>query len=213
MQTEKEKIRLIIVDDHPVVMEGLSSLLSANNDIAIKGCFTTGADVIDFLSDNAVEVVLLDITLPDMNGTDLCLIIKKMQPGTKIIAFSNHNERSIILQMIQNGAGGYLLKNTSSGELISSIMNALEGQLVFSLEVQSILAQPGPTDIKKIPNLTRREKEILKLISEGFTTATLAEKLYISPLTAETHRRNLLQKFEVNNTASLISLAKDYGLI
>ena len=213
MQPDKEKVKVIIVDDHPVVMEGLSSLLSRNDSIEVIGCFTNGNDVINFLANNSTDVVLLDITLPDVNGIDLCFTIKKIDGDIKVIALSNHNERSIILQMIQNGACGYLLKNTSSQELIISIMNALDGHLAFSREVQSILAQPGRSDIKKIPNLTRREKEILKLIAEGLITSGIAEKLYISPLTVETHRRNLIQKFEVNNTASLVSMAKDYGMI
>ena len=212
-QDNKEKIKIMIVDDHPVVIEGLSSLLSRSDTIEITGCFTSGNDAIQFLNDNTADVVLLDITLPDVNGIDLCFTIKKIDAGIKIIALSNHNERSIILQMIQNGASGYLLKNTSSEELIASIMNAFEGHLAFSNEVQVILAQPGASDIKKIPNLTRREKEILRLIADGFITSEIAEKLYISPLTVETHRRNLIQKFEVNNAASLISTAKDYGLI
>lgn len=208
-----DKIKVIIVDDHPVVMEGLSSLLSGNESIEVAGCFTNGADAISFVEHNETDVALLDITLPDINGIDLCFAIKKIDAAIKIIAISNHNERSIILQMLQNGAGGYVLKNTSREVLVNSIMNALDGQLVLSPEVQAILAQPAPSDIKKIPNLTRREKEILKLIAEGLITSQMAEKLYISPLTVETHRRNLIQKFEVNNAAALISVAKDYGLI
>ena len=208
-----EKIKVIIVDDHPVVMEGLSSLLSGTDTIEVAGCFTNGRDAIDFVEHNETDVALLDITLPDINGTEVCLAIKKIDSSIKIIAISNHSERSIILQMLQNGAGGYVLKNTSREVLINSIMNALEGKLVLSPEVQSILAQPASSDIKKIPNLTRREKEILKLIAEGIITSRMAERLYISPLTVETHRRNLMQKFEVKNAAALISMAKDYGLI
>ncbi len=208
-----EKIKVIIVDDHPVVMEGLSSLLSGTESIEVAGCFTNGTDAIYFVERNETAVALLDITLPDINGIDLCLAIKKIDPSIKIIAISNHSERSIILQMLQNGAGGYVLKNTSREVLVNSIMNALDGQLVLSPEVQAILAQPGASDVKQIPNLTKREKEILKLIAEGFITSQMAEKLYISPLTVETHRRNLMHKCEVNNAAALIGVAKDYGLI
>lgn len=208
-----DKIALAIADDHPVVIEGLQKLLENKEHIRIAGCFTTGAGIMDFLKTNRADIVLLDITLPDANGMDLCKEIKQISPSTCVLALSNHSERSIIMQMLQNGASGYLLKNASGDELMSCINEALSGQVTFSREVKEIIARPGLSELKQLPQLTRREKEILQLISDGKTTAGIAEELSLSPLTVETHRRNLLQKFEVKNVAALIKTAVQQGLL
>lgn len=208
-----DKIALAIADDHPVVIEGLQKLLENREHIRIAGCFTTGASIMDFLKNNRADIVLLDITLPDANGMDLCKEIKQLSPSTCVLALSNHSERSIIMQMLQNGASGYLLKNASGEELMSCINEALSGQVTFSREVKEIIARPGVNELKQMPQLTRREKEILQLISDGKTTVGIAEELSLSPLTVETHRRNLLQKFEVKNVAALIKTAAQQGLL
>jgi DNA-binding NarL/FixJ family response regulator len=113
----------------------------------------------------------------------------------------------MIMQMLQNGATGYLLKNISSEELTACIYEALSGHITFSKAVKEIMARPSVNDLKGIAQLTKREKEILQLIADGKTTATMAQELNLSPLTIETHRKNLLQKFEVKNVASLIKAA------
>lgn len=210
---ENEKIALAIVDDHPVVIEGLLKLLENKASVRIAGCFTNGAGILQFLKNGRADIVLLDITLPDANGLDLCKEIRQLSPSTCVLALSNHSERSIIMQMLQNGASGYLLKNASGEELMHCINEALSGQVTFSREVKEIIARPGVSDLRQLPQLTRREKEILQLISDGKTTAGIAEELSLSPLTVETHRRNLLQKFEVKNVAALIKTAAQQGLL
>lgn len=207
------KAALAIVDDHLIVQEGLQKLLLHAKHINITGCFTQGLEFISFLKTNPVNIVLLDITLPDINGIDLCKDIKRIAPDTCVLALSNHSERSMILQMLQNGASGYLLKNISSEELINCIDEALNGQIAFSKAVKEIMARPSTSDLKGIPQLTKREKEILHLISEGKTTATIAEELYLSPLTIETHRKNLMQKFKVKNVAALIKEAAQRHMV
>jgi len=207
------KISLAIVDDHPIVVQGLQMILTNNNDINVTGCFTSGSDFIEFLKNNEVDIVLLDIMLPDSNGMDVCKEIKSVSPNTCVLALSNHSERSIVMQMLQNGASGYLLKNVSVQELTNCIYEALNGEVAFSKAVKEILARPSANDLKGIPQLTKREKEVLQLIAEGKTTALMAKHLFVSPLTIETHRRNLLQKFEVKNVASLIKIAADHGLL
>ncbi|MNQ95711.1 putative transcriptional regulatory protein NarL [compost metagenome] len=119
----------------------------------------------------------------------------------------------MILQMLQNGATGYMLKNISSGELITCINDALQGRITFSNAVKEIMAQPTMNELDAPAQLTKREKEILCLISQGLTTPVIAERLHLSPLTVETHRKNLLQKFQVKNVASLIKAAMDQGLV
>lgn len=211
MQTNNT-IKIIIVDDHPVVTEGLRYLLQKKNNLDIIGCFTTGRETLAFLKENTADVVLLDVSLPDMNGDILCLEIKNHYPSTCILVVSNHSERSIIIQMLQNGASGYLLKNSSSDELTRSILSAIEGDLALTDEVKSIIAK-GELSFKSLPRLTRREQEVLKLVAGGMTTSEIAEKLFISPLTVETHRRNLMQKFEVNNSAALVKIAMEQKMI
>ena len=209
----QDKIKLVIVDDHPLIIQGLQTLLQSKEDIEVTGCFTTGADFMTFLKKNRVDIVLLDITLPDANGMDLCREIKLLSPQTYVLALSNHNERSIIMQMLHNGASGYLLKNASSEELSDCIYEALDDQITFSREVKEIIARPALNELKGIPQLTKREKEILKQIAEGKTTVVIADQLSLSPLTIETHRRNLMQKFEAKNVAELIRMAMQQKML
>lgn len=213
MLQDKDKLSIALVDDHPVVIEGLCKLLDNKEHLRVAGSFTTGDSFRQFIRGNKVDVVLLDISLPDVSGMDLCKDIKLLYPATCVLILSNHSERSIILQALQHGASGYLLKNASSAELIACIQEALSGQITFSREVKEIIARPSATELKGIPALTKREKEILHLISEGITTAGIAEQLSLSPLTVETHRRNLLQKFDVKNVAALIKIAVQQGLV
>ena len=213
MLQDKGTITLAIVDDHPIVIEGLIKLLDNKDSLRVAGSFTTGASFLDFMKTGQVDIVLLDVSLPDINGMDLCKVIKMQYPTTRVLVLSNHSERSIIMQVLQNGASGYLLKNASSAELMACIQEALGGQIAFSKEVREIIARPSANELKGVPQLTRREKEILHLISEGVTTAGIAAQLSLSPLTIETHRRNLLQKFDVKNVAALIKIAVQQGLI
>lgn len=213
MLQNNEQIQLAIVDDHPVVIEGLQRLLGSKDYLTVAGTFTSGSSFMEFLKVNRTDIVLLDISLPDSNGMELCKEIKKRSPNTSVLVLSNHSERSIIMQMLQNGASGYLLKNASADELLNCINEALNGQITFSNEIKQIIARPSAHELKEVPQLTRREKEILALISDGMTTPQIAEKLSLSQLTIETHRRNLLQKFEVNNVAALIKVAVQQGLV
>lgn len=204
---------LAIVDDHPIVMQGLHMLLMHEKDIEIAGSFATGADFLAFLKENEVNIVLLDISLPDTSGIDLCREIKMISPDTYVLALSNHSERSMIMQMLQNGASGYLLKNASAEELVNCVREALKGVITFSQAVKEIIARPSMAELKGVPQLTRREKEILQLIADGKTTTSIAEQLSLSPLTIETHRRNLMQKFEVKNVAALVKVAMQQRLL
>ena len=208
-----KRTTLAIVDDHPIVLEGLQKLLANVKEIEITGCFTTGSAFISFLKENKVDVLLLDITLPDVNGIELCKEVKEMSPATHVLALSNHSERSMILQMIQHGATGYLLKIISSEELIACIQEALNGLVTFSKAAREIMARPSVSELKGAPQLTKREKEILHLIADGKTTPDIAQQLNLSPLTIETHRKNLIQKFQAKNVASLIKLATQQGLV
>lgn len=201
------KIILSVVDDHPVVAEGLKTLLKDEAGLHITESFHRGNDFMNFLRKSKVHIVLLDIMLPDVNGIDLCKEIKKTSPDTIVLAFSNQAERSMILQILQNGASGYLLKNVSAEELKRSLAEALNGEITFSREVKEIISRLPQNELKSVAALTKREKQVLQLIAEGKTTTMMAQQLNVSPLTVDTHRRNLMQKFAVKNVAELVMAA------
>lgn len=208
-----KKKRIAIIDDHPIVIQGISSLLEPDQSYEIVGTFHTGAAFLSFLSIHPVDIALLDITLPDGSGIDFCREISNRFPATRILALSNLNERSIITQMLHNGAHGYLLKNLSATELLESIENVLAGNTAFSSEVREIMLQPDIQLSQALPELTKREKQILTLLAAGKRSAQIAAELFISPLTVKTHRATLLQKFQVSNVVMLINKANEYGFI
>lgn len=208
---QNDKINILIVDDHPVVIEGVKTLLKDVALVHVAGSCNDAASARKFLQENDVDILLLDINLPDTNGMDLCLELKKKNKDLKIIALSNYSERSMINKMIENGASGYLLKNAGSKELEDAIITVLDDKHYFSSEVTKKLLEPAGNSI--LPKLTRREKEILKLIAEGEPSSTIAEKLFISLLTVETHRRNIIQKFQAGNMFSVIKIAIENKII
>ncbi len=210
---QHKPISVLIVDDHPMVIEGLKTLLSDNPKVAVKTHFTNGKDTLEFLEKQIVDVILLDVNLPDINGVEMVKLILNKRATIKILGLSTYSEPSIINQMIKNGVKGYLLKNATADELVNAITQADQGNFYFGSEVQKILADSVSQESKDLPKLTRRETHILRLIADGKTTNTIAEELFISPLTVETHRRNLMQKMEVSNAASLIKIAVEKKLI
>lgn len=210
---QQPKISVAIVDDHPIVIEGLKMLLLNEADIAVTACFVDGNGILSFIQENEVDIILLDITLPDISGIELCRQIKTIAPAVIVLILSNHSERSIIMQTIQNGASGYLLKNASPAELTACIHEALNGNITFSKEIKEIISRPSRNALQDIPQLTKRERQLLKLLAEGKTSTAIAEMLFLSPLTVNTHRRNLIAKFQVNNTVELIMEAAKYNLL
>jgi DNA-binding NarL/FixJ family response regulator len=206
-------IKIFIIDDHPMVVAGLNSLLGRLENIEVAGAVSNAFDAIPFLKKNKIEVVLLDINLPDISGIDLCKKIHKEFPDIKILGISTFSERSYISRMIENGASGYLIKSASAGEIAEAIDTVLKGKIYLSVSMEHIAKPLSIMPSDNLPALTKREKEILQLISEGLTNNQIAEKLFISPLTVDSHRKNLLTKLNVNNTASLIKLAVQNGLI
>lgn len=206
----KNNISVIIIDDHPIVLQGFSHILQGENQINLLASFTSAEEGLAFLQAQETDVVLLDINMPDMNGIDACQRISKEHPSCKVIAISNNNENSIIQRMLQSGASGYVLKNASADELVQCIKEAAAGRTALSRDVQGILqsAKAG-----NLPKITRRETEILQLLAQGLTSPEIAERMFVSPLTIETHRRNLIQKFEVSNSAALIHKAMELKYI
>ena len=207
----KNKINLVIVDDHPMVLEGLKYLLQQDETFQIFS-FTKGNAALDFIQENRIDVVLLDIVLKDGNGLDFCKIIKRHSPETTVVGISNQAERSIILRFLENGGSGYILKNADAKEIMQCIQDAIKGKLSLCKDVQEIMAKPSVINYE-IPRITKRELQILKAVSEGQTSAEIADIMFISVITVETHRRNLLQKFKAKNMIELVKIATDNKLI
>ena len=205
-------IHVLIVDDHAMVREGLKVLLEPLEYVAVVGVAATGSEALAAARQHRPDVVLLDINLPDMSGIDICQQLAAAQPGVKVLALTTFNEKLYVTRMMQAGAAGYVLKNALPEELAEAIAKVFAGKKFFSEEVQNLLLQAPAREVAA-PLLTRREKEVLAAIADGHTSQHVADVLHVSLLTIETHRRNLLTKFGVNNTALLIRQAGQLGLI
>ena len=206
-------IRLFIVDDHPVVIEGIHAILQHEKDIQWAGQAMNANSCLGFFVNHSADIVLMDIHLPDMNGVELCAIMKEKYPAVTILGLSTSNQGLDIKKMVENGASGYILKNCSREEMVRAIHAVKEGHLYFSGEVGLALKEYQNTSSGSIPALSKREREILRLITEGLTNAEIAETLFISHFTTETHRKNLLAKLNVKNTASLVRVAIQEKLV
>jgi DNA-binding NarL/FixJ family response regulator len=203
-------VKIFITDDHYMVIEGIRSLLNQERDIEWIGHAMSAASCMAFLTQQQPDVLLLDINLPDKSGIDLCKEIKEKYPAIYILGLSSFNQLSYIQKMMQNGASGYLLKNASCEEIIMAIETVMSGEIFLSSEASATIKENKNT---KIPVITRREKDVLNLIADGLTNNQIAERLFISPTTVDTHRNSLLAKFEVKNSANLIRMAAQLDYI
>lgn len=206
-------IRVFITDDHPLVLEGLRSLLSNEKEIELAGYATNGQSCIDYFTNNTADVILMDIGLPDMSGIDLCEAIKTRHPEVMVLALSSYNEGHYINAMMEKGASGYVIKNADKEELLQAIHEVNKGRTFLCFEAGHAARKESNSTKKLLPPLTRREKEVLQLIAEGYTNPEIAEKLFVSSATVDTHRKSLLAKLDVKNTALLIRFAMEHKLV
>ncbi|HVS97488.1 MAG TPA: response regulator transcription factor [Puia sp.] len=210
-------IKLLIIDDHPLVTDGIRTMLKDVAYLEIAGTARTAKAAIAFLRDcPPIDVILMDINLPDMDGIRLCELIRDTHKEVKILGLTYINEAAIITQLIKKGANGYLIKDMEREELIHAIDQVMDGTLYLSKAAnEKVLRQLREHDIpgKTIPVITRREKEILQLLYKGHTSQEIAGQLYLSVYTVDTHRRNLLQKFNVHNTQALLHVTREMGLL
>ena len=206
-------IQVFIVDDHPVVIEGIHSLLQNEKDIEWVGQAMNAQSCLGFFVNNTADVILMDISIPGMDGVELCAVMKEKYPAIMILGLSTFNQGLYIKKMVENGASGYILKNSSKEELIKAIHAVYEGHIYFSGEVGIALQEYQKSSSIELPELSNREKEILGLIAEGYTNPQIAEKIFLSSFTVDSHRKNILTKLNVKNTASLVRLAVEKKLI
>lgn len=213
-------IKILIADDHTMFVDGIDSIMKGIDDIKVAGRCYNGQSIIDFASSNDVDVVLLDVNLPDMSGIDVCKKLLTLKPDIKILAISMFNEESFVSEILNNGAKGYILKNTGREELLQAIRTVNDGETYFSEEVTQTIMNSLMKNRKAssksagfYPKISRREKEVLKLIVQEHTTQEIADKLFISLKTVESHRSSLLAKMNARNSAGLVRIALENNLI
>ena len=207
-----ETVKILIVDDHQLIRLGVKSILKKEAQFELVAEAENGMQALQLVRKYEPEIVLLDIHLPLMQGNEVCRAILKEYPLTKVLVLSVEKDESYINEMVRSGALGYVLKDASITELSNAIKVLIQGNSYFSKEVSAaILSQIGQQrkmetkfNSPKKPRLSKRDLQVLKLISEELTNKEIAIKLFISPRTVDTHRRNLLQKLEVKNTAGLV---------
>lgn len=207
------KINVLLTDDHQIIIDGLKSLLKNQEEINVAAEASNGREALRILGLISIDVLLMDIDMPVMNGIDALKEIRKSHPNVKVIILSMHNEAGMIKSLIELGANGYLLKSCSQSELIDSIKKVASGQSYFSSDVTLALLKPSANQVQTNEILTDRETEILKLIAAGFSNKEIGDQLFISHRTVDTHRTNLMKKLDVSNIAGLISYAIRNGVV
>ena len=205
-----EQIRVLIVDDHSLVVDGLTSRLTRSGFIEVVGSAANGKEGIIAARELKPDVVLMDINMPEMDGIIAAEILAEEMSDLKLLVLSIHDDREYILDVARLGAKGYVLKSASAEEMVTAIKTVHQGGSHYSREIADILLQ---REKKKISTLTDREQTIIGMLAKGLSSKQMASELDISVRTVETHRRNIKQKLNINNTAELVLYAIDYGLM
>ncbi|MDW3197602.1 MAG: response regulator transcription factor [Cytophagales bacterium] len=205
---------ILIVEDHPIFSDGLQNILADESSISLLDKLADGNLVIPFLAKNKVDLILLDINLPGIDGLSLLKEIKATYPDIKVLILTQYDKAAFIQSSIESGADGYLLKNSSKNQVLGAVSQVLSGEPYFSQEamgtlISSMRRQGTNHQVK----LTKRETEVMTLLAKGLTVNELADKLFISAHTAETHRRNVMAKMKFKNRAELTVYATEHGYL
>ncbi|SHH81597.1 response regulator transcription factor [Flavobacterium johnsoniae] len=210
------QINLLIADDHTMFLQGIISLLEQEPNITVIDKAVNGIEALEIIKKGVVDFIILDISMPEMDGIELSKILKKQHSNVKILIVSTHSNVMIVSRLIRIGVNGYLLKNAAKEELLKAINTIASGESYFAEELEEKHLSNSSKIEKQVSNLTElssREKEILVLIAHEYNTAEIAEKTFISLNTVNTHRRNLLSKLNAKNTAGLVKYAVENGLV
>lgn len=219
MQPMKSRFRVVIAEDYTILREGLKAMLSSNPDFEIAGEAADGREATQCVERLKPDLVLMDLSMPRMNGMDAIREIKRRSSATRILVLTVHKAEEYILSTLKAGADGYILKDSTQSELMMAIKSVLSGKHFISPGISEKVID-GYLDGKKVlktrtswETLTHREREILKLIAEGYKNKKIADFLCISVKTVEKHRANLMQKLDLHSTSALTTLALEKGLI
>lgn len=201
-------IKLLIADDHRLFRDGINSFFTKEDDITTVGEAGDGQEVLDFLKRNEVDVLVMDISMPNLDGIQAAERVKKMYPSVKIIMLTMHDTSNYIRKLLTIGVDGYLLKTTTKAELMNAIHKVVTGEKIYGNDVQHAFINSFNSNvISDEIKLTKREKEILLLICEELSTAEIADQLFISVYTVESHRKNLFAKTGAKNVVGLVKFA------
>jgi two-component system nitrate/nitrite response regulator NarL len=215
-KVREKKIRLLLVDDHPIVLDGIKSHLCAQPEFEIVGEAANGLDALQKSRTLLPDVVVMDITMPQMNGLEATVMLRKQAPLAKILILTMHNSKEYIAQMIRAGARGYLLKDGSPAELVRAIKAVNAGEVFFAPSVSRVivdqLVEGGGRVAEPVQSLTDREREVLSLIAEGLLNKQIADKLGIGVRTIETHRERIMRKLDIHTVAGLTKYAIAQGM-
>lgn len=205
-------IKVIIVDDHQMVIDGMKSFLQDEHSIDVVGEATSGEKALELLKKQAVDIVILDIRMPNMDGEAVLKKVREDFPRIKVLAVTMSEHDKDIQRMLHNGAYGYLLKDKGKEELVGALHQIQNGHRYIPPSI-ALKAIPKPQEIiKKVP-LTKREREVLKLLMEGLSDKEIGDRLFISAFTAETHSRNIRKKTNTNNRVQLSNYARKHNLL
>lgn len=214
------QLRVLIADDHEIVRLGIKSLLKSADNIEIVGEASDGKKVVEMASELQPDIVLTDILMPAMTGIEAAKAIKKVLPEVKVVMLTSLEDRSYLTQAMNAGADGYLSKEIGKKELLTAVEGVMRSEKVFSSAILALMANPdvpfgdaSAADPNANVYLSRREQEILILIADGLTSKEIADALFISIRTVDTHRANLMQKLNIKNTAGLVRFALLNGLV
>ncbi|WP_460677727.1 response regulator [Hymenobacter coalescens] len=213
-------IRLLLVDDHTIIRDGIQALLADVPDFQVVGQARNGRELLDMLPETPADVVLMDLNMPVLSGFEAVPLLRAQFPEVRVLILSMLDHEKYVHQVLEGGALGYVLKNASKEEIVHAIRTVASGRQFLCSEIGLSLlsklvqnpAQPAP-GTKKPSDLSNRETEVLKLIAEGLTNAEIADKLFTSKRTIETHRQNIIEKTQAKNTAALIKYAMENGLL
>lgn len=206
---ETRMIRVAIVDDHKILTEGLQNLIKESGIAAVVGVAHSAGECRRSLGFWKPDVLLLDVGLPDISGLHFCKEIKEHFPAVNVLALTTHNEYTVVREMLDNGASGYLIKNAMAEEVLAGIKAVAAGEKFLCHEIDLLMKRPSEKNIWLSP----RERELLRLISDGLTNTEIADQIFLSPETIRGYRKNLLLKLGAKNTAVLVKMAIEQKLI
>lgn len=210
----EKPIKVIIVDDHQVVLEGFIARLESENEIDVVGTASNGLAAIDSVKQHQPDVVLMDISMPIMNGIEATELIKEEFPHVKVLMLTMHDNREYIMNVMQSGAVGYMLKEISAEKMVQAIKTVNLGSTYFcESTTQTLFTEQVTPSAKKVNPLSRREESVLKLVSQGHSSKKIASLLNISYRTVETHRQNIKHKLDIHTTAELAKYALEKGML
>jgi len=217
----QKPIRVILADDHPLARRGVAALLKAAGSVEVLGEAENGKEALELCREHLPDIAILDAMMPEMSGLEATKAIKAEMPNIKILVLTGYEDEAHIYQIMKAGALGYVLKTADSEELDEAIKTVASGEEYFSPSISRLMVKgyvrraQKVSDVadKETANLTKREKEVLRLIAEGLTNQEISDKLFISPRTVDTHRTNLIRKLDIHDVATLVRYAIDHGLV